>query len=184
MSLQGALAALLLRGPAHGYELHVSLEGELGPLWVTRHSQVYLTLGRMQRDGLLAAKRVAQAKRPDRQVLSLTASGRSLARSWLFEEGPAEEIVVRLAVGRLVAPQRWGELVEMISAQRTASLRGLRALRQETATGGFRREALDGEVRRVEAELRWLASLADRHAEIVERPAARHGPALMRAVDA
>ncbi len=184
MSLQGALAALLLRGPAHGYELYVTLEGELGPLWVTRHSQVYLTLGRMQRDGLVRVRRVAQVGRPDRQVRSLTDSGRSMGRSWLFDNGPAEEVVVRLAVGRLVIRGQWGELVETISAQRTATLRALRSLQQQTSTDGFRREALGIEIRRLEVELRWLAGLLDHQAEIVGRPVARLAPELIKAADA
>ncbi len=44
MALREVLCSLLLDGPAHGYQLQVTLEAELGPLWVTRASQVYLTL--------------------------------------------------------------------------------------------------------------------------------------------
>src|SRR6266508_3301151 len=76
MGLQGVLAGLLLDSPAHGYQLQATLAAELGPLWVTRASQVYLTLGRMQRDGLVTARRVRQSTRPDRQLLELTARGR------------------------------------------------------------------------------------------------------------
>src|SRR6266487_1236391 len=92
MALREVLCSLLLEGPAHGYQLQVTLEAELGPLWVTRASQVYLTLGRMQRDGLVVSRRVRQANRPDRQLLRLTARGRAVATDWLFAPGPAEEI--------------------------------------------------------------------------------------------
>ena len=72
MSLSGALAALLLTGPSYGYELHTTLEAELGSLWATRASQVYLTLCRMTRDGLVTSERIHQDTRPDRQRLTLT----------------------------------------------------------------------------------------------------------------
>jgi predicted ABC-type transport system involved in lysophospholipase L1 biosynthesis ATPase subunit len=57
--------------------------------------RLYLTLGRMRRDGLVAVHRVRQATRPDRQIFELTARGRAAARAWLFEPGDASEGVVR-----------------------------------------------------------------------------------------
>jgi DNA-binding PadR family transcriptional regulator len=169
MALREVLCSLLLDGPAHGYQLQVTLEAELGPLWVTRASQVYLTLGRMQRDGLVVSRRVRQATRPDRQLLRLTARGRAVATDWLFAPGPAEEIVVRLALGRLVLSDRFAELVALIIEERTRALRALRALRDEVG-GGFQREAVEAELHRVHGELRWLAGVRDRSGQLVAMP--------------
>src|SRR2546425_1375123 len=127
MGLRGVLAGLLLQGPAHGYKLRATLEAELGPLWVTQPSQIYLTLGRMQRDRLVTSQRVRQLTRPDRQLLQLTDQGRAVAKAWLFEDATAEEIVVRLAVGRLAVPGQFAELAEAILEERSAALRALRA---------------------------------------------------------
>src|SRR6267142_1193438 len=139
MNLQGALAALLLRDPAHGYLLHGTLEAELGRLWMTRASQVYLTLGRMARDGLVTVRRVPQAARPERHVFALTANGETLGLRWLFEPGPSDEIALRLAVGRLSTPGRFQELIDAIERHQTAVVH---RLRQELATSaGFEREA-------------------------------------------
>src|SRR6266705_2503941 len=110
MALREVLCSLLLGGPAHGYQLQARLEAELGPLWVTRASQVYLTLGRMERDGLASSRRVRQATRPDRQLFELTERGRAVARRWLDGPGSPDEAVVRLAVGRLVDPGRFRAL--------------------------------------------------------------------------
>jgi DNA-binding PadR family transcriptional regulator len=171
LGLQGALAAVLLEGPAHGYQLHATLEAELGPLWITRSSQVYLTLGRMVRDGLITIRCVRQATRPDRQQLALTSRGREVAHKWLFDPGPSQEIVVRLAVARLVIPDRFEELATTIAEERAATLRRLRVLRAE-ADQGFQAEAVDVDVLRLQGELRWIARLRERQAEILARPRA------------
>src|SRR5574338_394960 len=172
MTVRGALAGLLLRGPAHGYELHSLLEGELGPVWFTRHSQLYLTLGRLQREGLVVSRAVAQQRRPLRQVLSLTDAGERFARAWIYDQGPPEEIVVRLAVARISIPGEWPDLLTQIHDQETRNVRTLRQLRSG-ATAGFQREALEAEIGRAEADLRWLGSLRDRVAEILTRPVER-----------
>lgn len=179
MSLSGALAALLLAGPTHGYELHATLEAELGSTWLTRPSQVYLTLGRMQRDGLVTRERIRQETRPDRQLLTLTEAGRQAAEEWLAD-GPAEELAVRLAVARLVVPERLPALLSALVEERTAMLHRLRAARADDA-GGFRAEARDAEIAAVEGQLRWLGGLRDRLDEIAARPWAR--PLGVRAVE-
>jgi DNA-binding PadR family transcriptional regulator len=171
VSLQGALAALLLQGPAHGYQLHATLEGELGPLWETRASQLYLTLGRMQRDGLVTALRVRQENRPDRQLLELTPKGRTVAERWLWSADRAE-LVVRLAVARIAAPGRFEDVAAAAVQERSEALARLRALRDELADHGFQVEAAEAEVLRVQAELRWAAAIRDRAAKLVARPRA------------
>lgn len=172
MSLQGALTALLLRGSAHGYDLQATLDAELGPLWATRPSQVYTTLGRLIRDGMANSKRVPQANRPDRHVFTLTDDGREFGERYLFEEGPAEELVVRLAIARLVMAHRFSELIDVMIDQRSAELHGLRHLRS-LSERGFQPEAIGIEVSRIEAELRWLDKLRSRAAEVTSRPPAR-----------
>jgi len=176
MGLQGVLAGLLLDGPAHGYQLQATLAAELGPLWVTRASQVYLTLGRMQRDGLVTARRVRQSTRPDRQLLELTARGRAAALEWLERPGPADEVVVRLAVARLALPNGFRDLAETVLAERSAALRSLRELRDEV-DGGFQREAVQAEIFRTQAEVRWLAGVRDRGEELAAAPRGRRAKA-------
>jgi DNA-binding PadR family transcriptional regulator len=172
LSLGDALTALLMRRPAHGYELRTVLEAELSSLWITRPSQVYLTLGRLTRDGLIRGTHVRQERRPDRTVFQLTPMGRRAGEAWLAGPGDSEEIPVRLAVGRLVDAERFPVLIETIVAERRAALRRLRALQTE-ALGGFAPEALEREIRLTEADLRWLDAVGrDSHA-IAERPAAR-----------
>jgi DNA-binding PadR family transcriptional regulator len=125
----------------------------------------------MVRDGLITTRRIRRAPRPDRQLLALTGRGRETADKWLFDPGPSQEIVVRLAVARLVIPDRFEELATTIAEERAATLRQLRVLRAE-ADQGFQAEAVDSEVLRVQGELRWIARLRERQAEILARPRA------------
>lgn len=172
MSLQEALAALLLSGAAHGYQLMTTLEAELGPLWDTRASRIYLTLARMEHDGLITSTRVRQDSRPDRRLLRLTARGRSMAERWLAGEGSGEDAVVRLAVARVVLPSAFDRLASALAGSRSDHLQRLRELRHE-AHDGFQMEALDAEIARAQADLRWLATIRDRSDEIVARPMAQ-----------
>jgi DNA-binding PadR family transcriptional regulator len=171
MALQQALAALLLGGPSHGYQLMATLQAELGPLWETRASRLYLTLARMEREGMVTSTRIRQDARPDRNLLHLTQRGRGVAERWLEGDGPADEAVVRLAVARLVLPRRFAELAASMASQKAASLQRLRDLRRR-AREGFQPEALDAEIARAQADLRWLTLVRERHVEIAARPAA------------
>jgi DNA-binding PadR family transcriptional regulator len=174
MSLQGALAALLVSGPSHGYELATTLEAELGPAWSTRPSQVYLTIARMVRDGYVRSRRMPQPTRPDRQLLSLTDAGRRLANAWLWSASEADEIVVRLAVARLRVPERFEELAESVVRERTAELHRLRAARQALPNDeGFGQDALEREIRGTEADLRWVEHLRDSATAVTARARAR-----------
>lgn len=172
MALQEALSALLLAGATHGYQLMTTLEAELGPLWETRASRVYLTLARMEQDGLVTSTRVRQQSRPDRRLLRLTSRGRAMAERWLQGEGSGDDAVVRLAVARVVLPNAFDRLASTLAGSRGARLQRLRELRQK-AREGFQLEALDAEIARAQADLRWLATVRDRSDEIVARPLAR-----------
>lgn len=170
MNLRGALAALLLRGPGHGYLLQAMLDRELGRLWVTRPSQVYLTLGRMNRDGFVTLRRVRQTTRPDRHVFELTKRGVGLATDWLFEPGPAEEIALKLAVCRVARPDRFVELIDILERDRMAVVHALRGVL--SSTSGFERHAIALDLARAQADLRWLSSLRQRASELLAVPSA------------
>ncbi|HMX66030.1 MAG TPA: PadR family transcriptional regulator, partial [Microthrixaceae bacterium] len=53
MSVRNGLLALLASNPRHGYELKKELEERTGSLWELNVGQVYTTLSRLERDGLV-----------------------------------------------------------------------------------------------------------------------------------
>ena len=76
------LLALLANGPAHGYELKQAMEQQFGLVLPPLNAgQIYTTLSRLERDGLVDDDPVAQNGRPNKRVYQLTEAGR-IALDW------------------------------------------------------------------------------------------------------
>src|SRR5919108_3916326 len=74
--------ALLASGPAHGYELKQALEQRFGDaLPPLNAGQVYTTLARLERDGLVRGSDVPDDSRQKR-VYTLTTAGRAALEEW------------------------------------------------------------------------------------------------------
>ena len=69
--LKYALLGILAERPRHGYDLKVAFEGAFGGTWPLNIGQVYTTLGRLDRDGLVACEVVEQEALPDLRILNL-----------------------------------------------------------------------------------------------------------------
>ncbi|MYR61059.1 PadR family transcriptional regulator, partial [Streptomyces sp. SID625] len=88
------LLALLARGPAHGYELKQDLEQLLGSAYPQPNvGQIYVTLGRLEKTGLIQGEQVEQSSRPNKKIYHLTDAGRDELRTWFAE--PEDEPRVR-----------------------------------------------------------------------------------------
>ena len=76
MSVKQALLALLEQGPMYGYQLRAEFESATGSLWPLNVGQVYSTLTRLERDGLVT--RHVTPSIPPRVDYELTELGISL----------------------------------------------------------------------------------------------------------
>jgi DNA-binding PadR family transcriptional regulator len=159
--VQEVLLALLAKETSHGYQLRARLQLALGPLAeALKEGQVYVTLSRLERAGLVTSQRVGQTDRPDRKVYELTAAGRERVIAWLGDTSwpkpaPAEfhlKLVAAAAAGL-------GDPAHLVDAQRHALLAGLatvqRAALAEPA-GSVASLLLEGVVLRLQADLHWL----------------------------
>jgi DNA-binding PadR family transcriptional regulator len=169
--MRNTLLALLAEGTAHGYELKHGIEEMFGDGWPSINiGQIYTTLGRLERDGLVASSHVAQAGRPDKRVYDLTEAGREEVRRWLEEpvSGPRlkDEFFTKLMLARLpgVAALNGGtDPRALIARQRRDYLQSLRdlnglLLRQHSNGGDPTSAALliEGAILHLEADLKWL----------------------------
>jgi DNA-binding PadR family transcriptional regulator len=75
--VQDVVLALLAKEPSHGYQLRARLQEALGPVGEAMNAgQIYVTLGRLEKAGLVVCERTAgAADRPDRKVYALTPTG-------------------------------------------------------------------------------------------------------------
>lgn len=159
MSVRHSLLALLAGGPMHGYGLKTEFEAATGDVWPLNVGQVYTTLGRLERDGLVTAGAEADGQK----VYEITGAGRNELSRW-FETPVPREVIPRqeLAI-KLVFAMRSGmaEVAAVVRRQRIATVRALQDLtRLKTDAEASGDTAwlliLDGLVFQAEAETRWL----------------------------
>jgi PadR family transcriptional regulator, regulatory protein AphA len=86
MSLPHVLLGMLAR-PASGYDLKQQFEQSVRHFWYAELSQIYPTLARLEKKGLLTSRKMPSDKGPDRKVYTRTESGRKALRDWLAD-GP------------------------------------------------------------------------------------------------
>ena len=166
MAVKDALLALLADAPKHGYELKSQFDAATGESWPLNVGQVYTTLQRLERDGL-----VATDGEPDdggRQRYRLTADGREHLSDWATT--PVEQkLALRDEVSMKVLIAVATEIEdpsEVISRQRNAamaSLQSFTALKRESGDRPLAwRLHLDRLTYAIEAEIRWLETVESR----------------------
>jgi DNA-binding PadR family transcriptional regulator len=114
------LLALLAQQPRHGYELKVVFDKTMGSLWPPINvGQIYTTLARLERDGLVKEQPSAPDARRDKHVYELTAAGQAALRGWLAESNDNTPVKNRLIV-KLVFAQLSGlaDLRALLARQR------------------------------------------------------------------
>ena len=169
--MRHALLALLAAEPAHGYQLKLRLEQEFGSAWAgVNIGQVYTTLGRLERDGLVQSCFVAQESRPDKKVYEVTAAGRVDLNEWIASppELPRlhQDVFMKLVLARSPGVNPVWSAAALIQRQRTAYLQLLRDLNNLAVSAG-RTETelllLQGAILHLQADLDWLDLLERRN---------------------
>lgn len=78
MSLEGALLGLISsKGPITGYDLSKTFRSSMAHYWHARHGQIYPTLDKLKRRGLVTCRKLIQRDRPNKKLYSITDKGRS-----------------------------------------------------------------------------------------------------------
>jgi DNA-binding PadR family transcriptional regulator len=161
--------ALLAGERAHGYELKQSFEQEFGDLLPALNTgQIYVTLSRLERDGLVVGRAVPGDSRGKR-VYELTEAGRAALASWI--ELPVagtrlkDEFFMKFVV---VASVRLAEPKQLLEGQRREylqSLRDLNALLEADGKGPAAELLVEGAILHLKADLEWLDLIEQRLAQ-------------------
>ncbi len=156
------LLALLAKEPAHGYELKNLLEQTFGEAYPSPNiGQIYVTLQRLERDGLVSSQDVVQATRPNKRVYELTPAGRKALAAWIEEpsDGPRvrDDFFMKLAL----SPQAGAtDRMALINRQRRHYLNLMRSLSGLAAAvdrgSRISRLLIEGAMLHLQADLDWL----------------------------
>jgi len=101
MSVRHALLALLSEGPKYGLQLRQEFEARTGEVWPLNVGQVYTTLQRLERDGLVAAD--GDGEDGPQRNFRITRSGKAELAEWLrtppdMSSPPRDELVIKVLV--------------------------------------------------------------------------------------
>jgi len=167
MAVREGLLVLLAEQPRHGYELKTLFEQRTGELWQLNTGQIYTTLERLERDGLVEPTgEVAPDAR--RRSYRLTAAGHDEASAWLGGstgiDTPRDELVMKILL--VAAGDDREAALATIDAHRhqlLARLQEVRRRQRAAAPETFSaRLVSDALAVRAEADLRWLDLCTER----------------------
>lgn len=163
MSVRQSLLAILDQGPCYGYQLRAEFDRRTGSTWPLNVGQIYNTLDRLERDGLVEKGDVDEQGHVYWQI---TDDGRAEVGLWLRSpveraQGTRDELAIKLA---LAATLPGVDVGDVIQTQRVASLRQLQTLNRAKYAGsnpdGPEELAwslvVDSMIFQAEAEIRWL----------------------------
>lgn len=193
MSVRHALLALLEQGPMYGYQLRTEFEGRTGATWPLNIGQVYTTLARLERDGMIEAASAEAASSAEgegegngeangdggKRRYAITTDGRVEVATWFDQpvgrgEPPRDELAIKLAIAVTIPGVDVGSLVQR---QRTATMNALhdytrlkRGIATEEPADLAWSLVLDSLIFNAEAEIRWLDHCEARLARLATTP--------------
>ena len=185
MSVKQALLALLEQGPMYGYQLRAEFEQRTGATWPLNVGQVYTTLARLERDGLVeqVADGIAEgtSDRDGHVVYRVTEHGRAEVSEWFTTpvsrtQPPRDELAIKLALAVTVPGVDIGTVIQRQRSATMAALQDYTRLKrsgrdasQLDATELAWGLVLESLVFAAEAEIRWLDHVESRLAREATR---------------
>lgn len=159
MAVREGILSLLSEEPTHGYQLKTSFESHTGGAWMINVGQVYTTLQRLERDGLV----VAAGTDGDRQMYRITTIGRRALEQWFAEPviadpPPRDELTIKVL---LAIASEDVDVAGLLQRQRTAAVEHLQQLTRQKATADVDDDLpwvllLDALILKTQAEVQWL----------------------------
>ena len=146
----------------YGYQLRSAFEERTAELWPLNIGQVYTTLSRLERDGLVEG---GESNAEGQQLYRLTAAGKDELADWFGSavprtQPPREELAIKIA---LAVGASGLDVAAVIQKQRSATMTALqgytktkRALASTSGADLAHALVLDSLVFAAEAEIRWL----------------------------
>jgi DNA-binding PadR family transcriptional regulator len=164
MATNEVVLALLRNAPAHGYDIKRDHDAWFPDARPMAFGQVYATLGRLERGGLVEVLETRTESGPERTVYALTERGEQQLTEWLSEPaGPAASSAEEIVRKTVAALRTGSDPGEFLACQRASHLRRMRELTaQPPEDDPAARLARDHVVAHLDADLRWLELAVER----------------------
>jgi DNA-binding PadR family transcriptional regulator len=179
MSVGMSLLAILEASPSYGLSLKNEFESRTGGIWPLNVGQVYTTLGRFQRDGLVEAQREGQSE--SQKFYALTQRGQAALDEWFKDVHPTgapsrEELVLKLV---MASRRSNADARRVIQAERRNAVELLQQyVRQKRETPAPSDLGwlflLDSLIFQTEARVRWLDACESRLSARIDRGSSIH----------
>jgi len=169
VDLRLMIMGLLMKGPAHGYDLKQTLERELSPFFAVSATPLYYTLKKLEQEGAVTKLSTVSGRRPQKYVYHLTAKGQKeikdlLLKNITYLHRPSFNLDISLYFFNFLDPQ---DVVKMLK-ERLRELRKLKFLlerqKKDLATDVARKKEyiiMAHTIRATEAEMDFVDDLIE-----------------------
>jgi DNA-binding PadR family transcriptional regulator len=166
VSVRHALLALLSDGPKYGLQLRQEFEAGTGEVWPLNVGQVYTTLQRLERDGLVESD-VTGDEGPQK-AFRITEAGAGELAEWLrtppdSTAPPRDELVIKVLVAMRLAGVDVRDLVQVHRRHLVELMQQYTRLKEDAADDEIGLLlVVDAELFRLDAVIRWLDAVDGR----------------------
>src|SRR5271166_6128199 len=160
MSVPHALLALLSEGPKYGLQLREEFEERTGEVWPLNVGQVYTTLQRLERDGLVEAN--GSSDESQHRRFGITSAGAAELAAWLrtppdLTSPPRDELVIKVLVALRVPGVEVHDLIQVHRRYLVQLMQEWTRLKEDEADFDLSLAlVVDAELFRLESVVRWL----------------------------
>jgi DNA-binding PadR family transcriptional regulator len=161
MSVPHALLALLSEGTKYGLRLQNEFEARTGEVWPLNVGQVYTTLQRLERDGLVESD--GEGERSEKQKrYRITSAGAQALADWLrtppeLVPPPRDELVIKVLVALQIPGIDVHEILQIHRRHVIEVMQRYTRIKAEAAEDDVPLALVaDAELFRLEAIVRWL----------------------------
>src|SRR5207249_1310526 len=159
MSVRHALLALLSEGPKYGLQLRQEFEARTGEVWPLNVGQVYTTLQRLERDGLVVSE--GDDEGPQRNF-HITGLGETELADWLrtppdLSSPPRDELVIKVLVAARLPGVDVAEVIQVHRRHLVQLMQQWTKIKDLAAADDFALAlVVDAELFRLDGVIRWL----------------------------
>ncbi len=162
MSIRHALLALLSEGPKYGLQLRQEFEARTGEVWPLNVGQVYTTLQRLERDGLVESDE--SGDEGPQKGFRITLEGEEELEKWLrippdLTAPPRDELVMKVLVALRVPGVDVQEVLQVHRRYLVELMQQWTHLKEDEAQFDLSLAlVVDAELYRLDSVIRWLDS--------------------------